>query len=1224
MSRELLIKEVIKKCETWFAPSKIEKVPKTKIHEYIIDESGKQLLPIIRRFRSSLAEISDYKEKQEFINKTKGKYASTEFKELFDDKANVEKDASEKNPNNSKNSVIKGQEKKLTIEDKKKKKIELTFEEKLEDCVVKGSRATTNLFAGEEIEDKSLDFYCTFLGFDGWNHWMEKFASSYSLTLTRNPEDSNSTVSIYTIRNPPKELNAIPKIETDRYVLRINILEKVFNLFQQGNKNINITGISGIGKTFLAKHFIEHYKNTFNHIIWLNCSKGLIYAFTEGDGIGLLDNLGLADKFKSFENEEIQAEKLFKFIISRLRNYDGRNLLILDNADESIYNYEDEINLNESWNIIATSQEVLDGFCTFSAPDFQELCIELFYKFYTLEQDNDNLIRLLIAVEYHTLVIELLAKTAQERKLSIIALVNRFTEKGINVVEKAKVITKHNKERGLVSIENIEEYLNIIFDLPDVNEEKKENEEECKILLNIALLQNDSIPMVLFQEVYLNNATDKKLTDIFSYTINTLIRKGWIQTENERIRIHSLVKSIIIKRFSDRNDFFDSTVKYLTGKSKIESDTQTNIKKLVYLTFSESLLENIKEKNKDTLFLKDIVTSFYIEIGLYEKANKIELDKLDQLLKSENISKKKEIVKILYTLSALSHIQRKDEDAIYFSMKLFSYFENDVQKKLYHSLKKSLTSFFSKNKIDNIVEFEKIFVLSNDFETFEMILFSSYIVIQDQFEKDLNKTIHDLETLTLTIQDILTIFKKNIPEKIILHIKVYRMLLSNNAYFFRRIGFYYLELKQFDRAEEFTNKTLEIALKLSNEDDASFSYLYNQFTKIYIESGNIESARYYLEKNAIICGKIPPNHPAVILYKKDIIAFEELELKTTLSNNINRIIESEFNLLFEKSPNFTDLIDYYSILSSRYFICKEYEKANEYVKKEIDFRLNTDKNKIDYLELINLYVNSGYCYFYLNDFERALELHNVALHLYKEKGVKDVRINHNLLHFRNVLLRFAFQSNHFHMISLLIKIELNELEEHYINSIQNSPAKDKLLSIIKNLFVFLYDLPNLRETLECIKPNKENMNLFLTEYDAFYVKILKDLENLDHLDSYTMVLHYSILAKYYVVIINLFFKNEKWDVALGYSIKHLFLNEERFKESETRGYIYYINSYCYFKLENFVLALEEIHKSILIYSRAAEDANNEIEIIKLIKSGLKDALDLEKSIKEEIGRYRKQ
>ena len=53
---------------------------------------------------------------------------------------------------------------------------------------------------------------------------------------------------------PCQKLNIIPSIEIKESILRIDILENLFNRFQN-NKKVAISGISGIGKTFLANHF---------------------------------------------------------------------------------------------------------------------------------------------------------------------------------------------------------------------------------------------------------------------------------------------------------------------------------------------------------------------------------------------------------------------------------------------------------------------------------------------------------------------------------------------------------------------------------------------------------------------------------------------------------------------------------------------------------------------------------------------------------------------------------------------------------------------------------------------------------------------------------------------------------------------------------------------------------------------------------------------------------
>ncbi|MCF2221010.1 ATP-binding protein [Chryseobacterium sp. PS-8] len=245
-----------------------------------------------------------------------------------------------------------------------------------------------------------------------------------------------------------KKLNIIPSIETETSVLRIDLLENIFNLFKK-NKKLSITGISGIGKTFLAKHFAEHFADKFSNIVWLNCAEGLPKALTQAKGIELLESLGLAQEYRSYSENE---KGLLNLVVRHLGKIRGNNLLILDNIEEKIYSHKDEIKfLSENWNILGTSQQNLIGFENFIAPNFKKEALELFYTFYTIERYDERLVYLLSAIDYHTLTIELLAKTAQERQLSIIKLINRFNEKGL-VHDKSFKILKINKIKCLIFV----------------------------------------------------------------------------------------------------------------------------------------------------------------------------------------------------------------------------------------------------------------------------------------------------------------------------------------------------------------------------------------------------------------------------------------------------------------------------------------------------------------------------------------------------------------------------------------------------------------------------------------------------------------------------------------------------------------------------------------------------------------------------------------------------
>lgn len=1199
MSIQLLRDKVYEKCELKLVGfDKIEGTPITQIHNSIRKEFELRLREIINSFVAELSKHPLPEKKKEIALNFKELFCSKEFKGIF------------------KHDINYSEEYKMKC---------------IKECEINDPR-TSKKFVLEknyDLSDKSKDFYCVFIAKRGWNSWVEEFSpAKYIISVEHNNTD-NSIVQRYEIRDLPKILNSVPVVEIENYIPRISILEEIFNLFEQKKKKINITGISGIGKTFLAKHFVQHYSEKFSHIVWLDCSSGIRKAFTEGKGVELLDIMGLTSEHNSYLERNISDEILMRKVLGRIKNFKGNNILILDNADEEISFYLDEIRLSDDWKVLVTSQKSLEGFCNYIIPSFEEKSLNLFYKYYTLEIDDDNLIRLLSAIEYHTLTIELLAKTAQQRKLTIIELVNRFIENGINVVEKAKITADHNLERN-TKIENIEEYLNIVFNTSVLSEE------ECKILLNIAILQSELIDIILFKEVYLNNSSENKVIDVFEHNISILSSTGWIQIDSNTIRIHNLVQTIIIKKFIHKNDFFDSTIKYLRRVSTI-GHTQNYLQKSKYLKLSESILEKINVENNDTINLKNIIAVFYTSIGLYEKANKYEINYLNQLKETQqivgNVSDKMiDILARLNNLSSSFVSQGKFEDALTYASKLYNYFDEAVIQELYWYLTKSMVSFFKKNKIDNASQFEGDFNLTGHVKVVNMIMISmSYIVMFQDKKKNhstLTKIVVGLEKIFLSRQKILDIFEENISEPLIFSIRAYKDLLLSNNTISIYIGQYYMELKKYDKAEEAFKSALIIQEKILDPSHFDFSHNYHSLTCLYIKCGNIEQARFFLEKNKTICSTFPSNHPCVILLKSDIKGFEKLENDKFFSENIEKIIQSRFEVLYQKNQDSTKLTDYYEILYSIYFRYDNYKKACEYVTKEIDAINNNGNIPIE--KLFALYLKSSECHLLLVDFNKAWELFNKAwelfnkaLILYNEEELKCESIDSQIKKHKEKIITCGVKFNDVPTISDLITRKLDLLKDKYFNFFSSSFPKTDALNIAYKVFVFLYNLPDLKQTIKDTGSNEEQMSLFLKEYDVFFDNLIKEFAEVDYAEIHKSKVGYKILDEYYQALINLFLKYENWDLAYKYSFRKLLINEKHFDQSITIGLIHYTISYCYFKLQQFELAAEEITKAISNYNKALVNINQK-ETYKKTKVFLKETLDLEKLIKEELEKFIKQ
>ena len=107
-------------------------------------------------------------------------------------------------------------------------------------------------------------------------------------------------------------------------------------------------------------------------------------------------------------------------------------------------------------------------------------------------------------------------------------------------------------------------------------------------------------------------------------------------------------------------------------------------------------------------------------------------------------------------------------------------------------------------------------------------------------------------------------------------------------------------------------------------------------------------AKKYIKLNKALVENLTYYHPLNSILQKDLFRLKLLEDKFNCINN--QTIEAEFENLFKVNSSSTKISDYFSILYSIHFKSKEYEKAIEYVKKEINYRLALDNEKLEEIE----------------------------------------------------------------------------------------------------------------------------------------------------------------------------------------------------------------------------------------------------------------------------------
>jgi hypothetical protein len=326
----------------------------------------------------------------------------------------------------------------------------------------------------------------------------------------------------------PKDLTLkIPKIHTDDIVGRTDELQTLRQALFQHKQTVLVNGLGGIGKTTLAQAYLSAHYQDYQHVAWITQKSPDITQDLAQDE-GLLRSLSVSREGKDVQ--QLLHEILHKFkTIS-----DKPNLLVLDNADRALTALKDLLPGQPDWHLLVTSRERIDGFHT------QEIgflsaaaALALFKKHCSRLTDDAKIQELLVVVDYHTLTLEILAKTAQLQRVDIGRL-----KSAIEHDLRANVYVAHKGDK----VDRVRSYLSSIFTL------SKLSENEIWLIKYFACLPAEYHAYALLVELIAPEASGKE--DIFSETLTALADQGWLiyNEETDSYKMHRIITEVAVKR----------------------------------------------------------------------------------------------------------------------------------------------------------------------------------------------------------------------------------------------------------------------------------------------------------------------------------------------------------------------------------------------------------------------------------------------------------------------------------------------------------------------------------------------------------------------------------------------------------------------------------------------------------------------------------------------------
>lgn len=360
----------------------------------------------------------------------------------------------------------------------------------------------------------------------------------------------------------PKDLtHLVPRRLLSTTTGRTQHLADLRDMLETGQQIAVVNGMGGIGKTTLAEVYVEEYYHEYQHIAWLTQNN-------ENFKLDLASNQYLANSLGT-QLENVDKEFLFREMIRRMKALPGPCLLVVDNALPSIEPLLPYLPKGPEWHLLVTTRSELEVVSPLRLDLLKPAdALTLFRNICTLSYDESRLEGLLEAIEYHTLTVELLAKTAKNRRLSMEQLEAAL----VNDQASAAAVAHSQKQ----SVERIGNYLSQVFALSDLSEDEK------RVMKYWACLPASPIAYMILEKLIDPKAIG--LEDTFGQLLNGLVGKGLLERDGEgdSYKVHALIGDIAWKDLQPQEQDVEPLVQNLAEALHIDQAKDNPIDKFIW------------------------------------------------------------------------------------------------------------------------------------------------------------------------------------------------------------------------------------------------------------------------------------------------------------------------------------------------------------------------------------------------------------------------------------------------------------------------------------------------------------------------------------------------------------------------------------------------------------------------------------------------------------------
>jgi tetratricopeptide (TPR) repeat protein len=381
-----------------------------------------------------------------------------------------------------------------------------------------------------------------------------------------------------------------PSIPKPSYLIGRDALLADMHEYLQKDGSLLLNGLAGIGKTTVADYYANEFKDNYEYIAKVSVSGDLRQSVIDG----MIRHLPV--KFES----GMKLQQQFEQVILALQQAKKKkpNLLILDNANNADDLVKFEADLRSSgWHILVTSRCNPDDFVSLPVDELlPKDARELFLHYYPVAED---LSALLDKINYHTLLIKLVAKASNKKQLTIEDLLKRLDDGGLNHPDLQRKIRvgKQNTE--------LYQYISAMWKSKDLKALKAEQQQ---ILRYFSLLPAEDIPLEHLKKLFLvedENEFEDNLDDLFKYGL--LVSK-----KNVSFNMHSLTQDVLLDKLSG-----DCSILVVRLKEIMKQQVTVAYD---YLDYAKSVTQKVTIDNKEIGWLNIYLSDTFKELGQLDNA----------------------------------------------------------------------------------------------------------------------------------------------------------------------------------------------------------------------------------------------------------------------------------------------------------------------------------------------------------------------------------------------------------------------------------------------------------------------------------------------------------------------------------------------------------------------------------------------------------------------------